>query len=81
MTPLYSVGTWDTEVQGYTPHEGLGVPMVNVDVHGLRRALKALRNEGYTCHRFKHADDSDTSVLVERTDGAETEAILKAWER
>ena len=70
MKPLYSVGTWDMDLQAYTPQEGLTVPSQNVDIHGLRRALKELRRLGYSCHYCsKRHWDNDCAVLVERTDG------------
>lgn len=74
VTPLYSVCTWDTEAEAYTPQEGLSVPSQNVDIHGLRRVLKKLRTMGYSCHYVRDSDGShecnDWCVLVERTDGA-----------
>ena len=91
MTPLYSVGTWDANAQAYTPQEGLSVPSVNVPLHGLRAALKALRREfGYAAWRMRYADnapgdwdthDSDTEVLVERTDGESEAEVLERWKR
>lgn len=37
--PLYSVGTWDTDLQAYTPQDGLTVPSQNVPIGTLRRVL------------------------------------------
>jgi hypothetical protein len=72
-TPLYSIGTWDTEQQAYTPQAGLTVPCVNVPWRTLLEVLRQLKSMGYSCHRFRDADGShdenDTYVLVERTDG------------
>lgn len=70
----YSVLTWDPAAECYTPQEGMSVPCVDVPLHGMRRALKELRElHGYSCHRRRAAngshDDNDFSVLVERTDG------------
>ena len=73
MTKLYSIGTWDTDLQAYTPQAGLSVPSANVQWHGLLAALRELRTMGYSCHYVRAADGShdcnDWSVLVERTDG------------
>ena len=84
--PLYSIGTWDTDAQAYTPQPETKTPCINVDIQGLRRHLRELRDEhGYTAHRFRDDDgghsDNDWSVLVERTDGKSLEEILKDWER
>jgi hypothetical protein len=74
MIALYSVGTWNTDEQAYTPQAGLTVPSQNVDIHGLRRVLKELRGMGYSAHRYRDSngehDRNDWCVLVERTDGA-----------
>lgn len=85
--PLYSIGTWDPDAQGYTPHETADTPCVNVDIHGLRRHLKELRRNGYTCHRVRFATEDgwrwhdDFQVLVERTDGMPLAKILERWQR
>lgn len=86
--PLYSIGTWDPDAQGYTPHETTDTPCINVDINGLRRHLKELRKMGYTCHRVRHKcgdawshDDNDPLVLVERTDGLPLAEILERWQR
>lgn len=83
--PLYSVGTWDTEAQAYTPQTGLSVPSLNIDIRQLRRAMKELRGGGYTCHRLRdpdgNHDDNDWSVLIERTDGMPEAEILEDWKR
>ena len=74
--PLYSIGTWDTDLQAYTPQAGLTVPCLNVPWRILLEVLRQLRRMGYSCHRRRHwfcgewsYDDNDWSVLVERTDG------------
>jgi hypothetical protein len=73
--PLYSIGTWDSELEAYTPQLGLTVPCINVPLTTMRQVVRELRSMGYTCHRFRDADgehgDNDTSVLIERTDGKE----------
>lgn len=81
----YSIGTWDTNKQAYTPQPECRTPCINVDIHGLRRHLRELRDEhGYGADRVRFDDgthDSDWSVLVERTDGESLDEILKTWER
>jgi hypothetical protein len=83
--PLYSVGTWDTNEQAYTPQAGLSVPSFNIDLWTLKRALKELKEFGYECHRIRSEDgeheDNDFNVLVERTDGKSETDIMKGWER
>ena len=82
-TPLYSVGTWDTDKQAYTPQRGLSVPSFNITLAQLRVALKELQGMGYTAHRRRDADgsydDNDFLVLVERTDGMCWKEIRKSW--
>ena len=72
---LYSVGTWDTDLQAFTPQAGLTCPSQNVPLFSLLDVLRQLRAMGYTCHRRrdKNGDhcDNDCSVLIERTDGQE----------
>jgi hypothetical protein len=83
--PLYSIGTWDMDLQAYTPQNG--VPAFNLTRGQLRESIKMLRSlkYKYTVHRFRDADgsheDNDWSVLIERTDGKSEEQILKDWER
>jgi hypothetical protein len=82
--PLYSIGTWDTDAQAYTPQIGVDKSF-NLTVSELRQAMKRLKYLGYSCHRrgnmFTGHEDNDWMVLVERTDG-ETEAeILEFWKR
>lgn len=83
--PLYSVSTWDTDEQAYTPQVGVTVPAFNITLWQLRHALKELRQMGYTAHRYRDPDgehdDNDWSVLVERTDGRPEAEIRKGWER
>jgi hypothetical protein len=87
----YSVGTWNTEEQGYTPQLEMRNPCINVPLSGLLAALRELRNEhGYAADRGRFPLEtgditqqrySDWSVLVERTDGIPLEEILKQWSR
>lgn len=85
MTPLYSVGTWDSDAYGYTPQAGLSVPCLNIPLPTLRQVVRELRQMGYTAHRTRGADgdydDNDWCVLIERTDGLEHEKILESWKR
>lgn len=70
--PLYSIGTWDTDAQAYTPQEGLTVPCINVPLPVMRQVVRELRKMGYACHRYRidgEYDCNDWSVLIERTDG------------
>ena len=82
--PLYSIGTWDTDAEAYTPH--VGVPAFNLTRRQLVESMRLLKSTGmYTCHRYGNATqdmrDSDTSVLIERTDGKTPAEILVDWER
>ena len=81
--PLYSVGTWDTETQAYTPQEGLTVPSQNIPLWGLLEVIRQLRAMGYNCHRRRDPsgshDDNDWSVLIERTDGAPLDGARPAF--
>ena len=85
MTPLYSIGTWDGDLNAYTPQIGLTVPSFNITRSQLRQAIRDLRGMGYSVHRIRDADgehwDNDTSVIIERTDGELPEFILKYWVR
>lgn len=82
---LYSVGTWDTDLQAYTPQAGLTVPCINVPWQTLLEVVRQLKRMGYSCHRYRDPDgghdDNDTSVLIERTDGAVESDILEDWKR
>lgn len=83
--PLYSVGTWDTNKQAYTPQRG--GRCINISLRQLRAVLKRLRAIGYTAHRFGPKDDmgyrehNDSEVIIERTDGRSRKLILADWER
>ena len=77
--PLYSVGTYDWELGRYTPQVGLSVPAFNITLAQLRQAFRELRRMGYECYYNRHGNDS--SVLVERTDGASEAEILRGWNR
>ncbi len=85
MTPLYSIGTWDTDLQAYTPQVGLTAPCINVPWRVLLRVMRELRRMGYSAHRFRDPDggheDNDASVLVERTDGKAPAEIIEDWKR
>ena len=86
--PLYSIGTWDTDAQGFTPHPD--IPSFNLTRQQLVQAMRDLQSCGYTCHRIRERDEhgehtgeaeSDVSVLIERTDGMAETDILAAWKR
>lgn len=83
--PLYSVGTWDTDKQAYTPQRGLSVPSFNINREQLRIAMKELRAMQYSCHRYRAEDgtydDNDWCVLIERTDGKHWKDIRRGWNR
>lgn len=82
---LYSVGTWDTYKQSYSPQAGLSVPSFNITLAQLRQAVRELKRMGYSCHRFRDSDgshdDNDWAVLIERTDGRHWKEIRKSWRR
>lgn len=83
--PLYSVGTWDTNAQAFTPQTGLTVPCVNVPWRTLLECMRQLRRMGYAADRYRDADGghetNDPMVLVERTDGKPESVILDEWRR
>jgi hypothetical protein len=82
IAPLYSVGTWDTDSQGYTPQ--VGVPAFNLTLGELRQSLRMLRQQGNGAWRVRDEKgdyDSDWFVLVERTDGMSEVEILEKWKR
>lgn len=83
--PLYSVGTWDTDRQAFTPQPGLSVPSFNIPLQQLRQAIRDLRTLGYSAHRFRDADgsheDNDAYVAIDRTDGKPWREIMKGWKR
>jgi hypothetical protein len=85
-TPLYSIGTWDTEAQAYTPQEGLSVPCINVPLATMRQVVRELRRKhGYSTHRYRDADGghecNDWCVMIERTDGMTEAEVLEGWQR
>ncbi len=80
MTPLYTIRTWDPDLQAYTQQVGLTVPSVNVPWRTLLQVVHELRSMGYSCHRRRQRswgednwnhDDNDPAVLIQRTDGEE----------
>lgn len=81
----YSIGTWDTNRQAFTPQRGLSVPSFNATRWQLRQAMKELRQMGYSVHRFRGTkgdhEDNDPFVLIERTDGKHWKQIRKGWQR
>ena len=91
--PKYSVGVWDSDAQAYVLPSMYIVGCVqrgflNVDMNGVRIALKYLRHVGFSAHRRRkfdngewNHDDNDVRVLVERTDGHSRDTILEHWER
>lgn len=82
--PLYSVGTWDTDSQGYTPQVGLSVPPFNITLAQLRQAVRELRNMCYGAYRCRDTDGeyySDPEVLIERPDGENEALIVERWKR
>lgn len=68
----YSVRTWDSEEQRYTPQAGLSLPWKGLSLWQVRLAFLELRGMGYTAHRFRDSDgdhsNNDFYVLVERED-------------
>lgn len=78
LTATYSIGTWDTDQQAYTPQTK---PWHNLTLRQLRQAMRELRNIGYGVWRRKHEDDSDWAVLIERTDGTSESEVLEQWKR
>lgn len=82
---LYSVGTWDSNKQAYTPQRGLTVPSFNMTWRQLVIAVRELKRLDYSAHRVRGTDgeyaDNDWSVLIERTDGKHWKEIMKGWRR
>lgn len=80
----YSVGTWDTDTQAYTPQHGLGKSL-NITWRELVKAIRGLRRMGYTAHRIRGSAggdcDNDTGVLVQRTDGMTDAEVIESWKR
>ena len=83
MTPRYSIGTWDTDLQAFTPQ--IDVPAFNLTIVELKRSMRLLRRMGYSCHRYRDTDGghdcNDVAVLIERTDGMDEAEILESWKR
>ena len=87
--PLYSIGTWDTGLPEFSPQ--VDVLAFNLTRKQMVESIRMLQGNGYPCHRFRgrdedgqlnaRADDSDPSVLIERTDGMSEVEILKRWQR
>jgi hypothetical protein len=85
----YSVGTWDTELQAYTPQVGLSVPSIGITWLQLLQAVRELKIFGYTAHRRRHVlssgefdhDDNDWAVLIERTDDMSEAEVMESWKR
>ncbi len=68
--PLYTIRTWDTTEQAYTPQAGLSVASENVPFRTLFTIYRELRAMGYSCYREPaNHDFNDWCVLIERTDG------------
>lgn len=84
-TALYSVGTWDTDKQAYTPQRGVTVPSFNCTLQQLRQSIRDLKRLGYSAHRRRDEDgsydDNDWAVLIERTDGRPWREIRRGWDR
>lgn len=85
MNALYSIGTWDTDAQAFTPQAGLSVPCINIPLPTLRQVMRELRRMGYSAHRRRDVDggheDNDSWVLVERTEGLSEAEVLENWKR
>jgi len=80
----YSVGTWDTDKQAYTPQVGVEKSF-NLTLRELRHAIGRLRKLGYSAHRRGNIkdghDDNDFYVLIERIDGKSEQEIIEGWKR
>lgn len=61
--PRYYVSTWDTERGEFTPQAGVRTGPYTL--FGLRKALRKLKDMGYSCDRSFNGETSDPSVLVE----------------
>jgi hypothetical protein len=68
--PLYSIGTYDMELQEFTPHHGMRCD--NLTLWQLKDAMQELKRQGYECHRSGGC--SDPSVWVERQQPAAPDA-------
>lgn len=85
VQPLYSVGTWDTERQGFTRDDRLTCPSINVTQWQLLECIRQLRHWGYAAWRYRNPDGShesgDPYTIIERTDGMHYRSIAKRWRR
>lgn len=63
-SPRYEVLTWDSELQTWTPQQG--VRRGPYTLWGLKRALRKLQGMGYPCNYSSYHDTGDTSVSVSR---------------
>ncbi len=87
--PLYSIGTWDPELQSFTPQDDM--PAFNLTRKQLVASIRMLQDCGYSCHRYRErledgtlsteSYDSDPFVMIERTDGMPESEILGRWKR
>jgi hypothetical protein len=81
--PVYSIGTWDTVKQAFTPH--MDAPAFNLTRAELVRSIRLIRADGYTVHRRGNMNDghydNDTGVMIQRTDGMSVDEILETWQR
>lgn len=59
----YYVHTWDTEKQTWTPQKG--VRCGPYSLWGLRRAIRKLRDMGYSCD-YSSKGSGDAYVKIER---------------
>lgn len=62
----YEVLTWDMDKQAFTPQQG--VRRGPYTIHGLRRALRKLREMGYSCNYSSAHESGDPAVSVGRVD-------------
>ena len=81
-TPLYSIGTWDAELQAFTPQDGLqaytpgaglGELAFNLTLHQLRCAMRGLRAMGYACRRRR---TSEPGMALEYDDN-DTDVLIE----
>ncbi len=63
----YSILTWDTNLEKYTPQDG--VPELVTGFRGLIAAIRLLREAGYSADR-NHCS-SDPAVLIEKVSSPE----------
>ena len=72
MKHTYSVRTWDTDEQRYTPATWIISEWEGLTIWQLKSAICELRKAGYSAHRIRDADgthdDNDWELLVERDD-------------